>query len=95
MPGWAQQAGTPLQYWVVWQVLQLTCACLQACLRSLHTTTCRVAAQCALKQRALWCLPPAGVVEELIDCSGGDDISLETGTARKLEALMTALDRNR
>lgn len=37
----------------------------------------------------------AGVVEELIDCSGGDEISLETGTARKLEALMTALDRHR
>jgi ATP-dependent RNA helicase DDX18/HAS1 len=34
-------------------------------------------------------------VEELIDCSGGDEISLETGTARKLEALMAALDRNR
>jgi ATP-dependent RNA helicase DDX18/HAS1 len=35
------------------------------------------------------------VVEELIDCSGGDDISLETGTARKLEALAKAIDRHR
>lgn len=41
------------------------------------------------------CVCPAGVVEELIDCSGGDEISLETGTARKLEALMAALNRNR
>lgn len=40
-------------------------------------------------------VPCAGVVEELIDCSGGDEISLETGTARKLEALMASLDRNR
>jgi len=38
---------------------------------------------------------PPGVVEELIDCSGGEEISLETGTERKLEALMAALDRNR
>jgi hypothetical protein len=29
--------------------------------------------------------PPKGVVEELVDCSGGDDISLESGVARKLE----------
>ncbi|WIA31756.1 hypothetical protein OEZ86_002630 [Tetradesmus obliquus] len=36
-----------------------------------------------------------GCVEELVDCSGGDEISLESGTARKLEAMMQALDRVR
>jgi superfamily II DNA/RNA helicase len=30
-----------------------------------------------------------GVVEELIDCSGGDEISLESGVARKLEVRAT------
>ena len=34
-----------------------------------------------------------GLEEELIDCSGGDEISLEAGTARKLEAMTQALDR--
>jgi ATP-dependent RNA helicase DDX18/HAS1 len=43
----------------------------------------------------LLCCCAAGVVEELIDCSGGDDISLETGTARKLEALAKAIERHR
>jgi hypothetical protein len=37
----------------------------------------------------------AGCIEELLDCSGGDEISLESGTARKLEAMMEALDRVR
>ena len=32
--------------------------------------------------------PPSGLEEELVDCSGGDEISLEAGTQRKLEALM-------
>eukprot|EP00775_Hariotina_reticulata_P010116 gene10116-10274_t len=36
-----------------------------------------------------------GLVEELVDCSGGDEISLESGTQRKLEALQEALDRVR
>ena len=31
---------------------------------------------------------PIGLEEELVDCSGGDEISLEAGTQRKLEALM-------
>lgn len=35
----------------------------------------------------------SGCIEELVDCSGGDDISLESGTQRKLDALMEALDR--
>lgn len=30
---------------------------------------------------------PAGLTEELVDCSGGEEVSLETGTRRKLEAL--------
>eukprot|EP00879_Flechtneria_rotunda_P033385 GHRR01036971.1.p1 GENE.GHRR01036971.1~~GHRR01036971.1.p1 ORF type:complete len:103 (+),score=31.83 GHRR01036971.1:296-604(+) len=34
-----------------------------------------------------------GLVEELIDCSGGEDVSLESGTQRKLEALAKALER--
>lgn len=29
----------------------------------------------------------SGLLEELIDCSGGEEISLESGTRRKLEAL--------
>ncbi|GBF95962.1 DEAD-box ATP-dependent RNA helicase [Raphidocelis subcapitata] len=37
----------------------------------------------------------AGVTEELVDCSGGDEISLETGVQRKLEALTDALERHR
>jgi hypothetical protein len=28
-----------------------------------------------------------GLLEELVDCSGGEEVSLESGTARKLEAL--------
>ncbi len=30
-----------------------------------------------------------GLEEELVDCSGGDEITLEAGTQRKLEALTT------
>ncbi len=30
-------------------------------------------------------------MEELIDCSGGDEVNLETGTARKLQALRSTL----
>ncbi|KAG2448777.1 hypothetical protein HYH02_006129 [Chlamydomonas schloesseri] len=37
----------------------------------------------------------AGLVEELVDCSGGDDISEESGRKRKLEALQTVLDRHK
>eukprot|EP00198_Chlamydomonas_reinhardtii_P001248 XP_001690583.1 DEAD/DEAH box helicase-related protein [Chlamydomonas reinhardtii] len=37
----------------------------------------------------------AGLVEELVDCSGGDDISEETGRKRKLEALQTVVDRHK
>ena len=37
----------------------------------------------------------AGVTEELVDCSGGDEVSLESGVARKLEALSAALARHR
>ena len=33
----------------------------------------------------------AGLVEELVDCSGGSVITEETGTARKLDALQRAL----
>ena len=29
-----------------------------------------------------------GLEEELVDCSGGEDINLEAGTQRKLQALM-------
>jgi hypothetical protein len=29
----------------------------------------------------------AGLLEELVDCSGGEEVSLESGTRRKLEAL--------
>ncbi|KAF8070956.1 DEAD-box ATP-dependent RNA helicase 50 [Scenedesmus sp. PABB004] len=36
-----------------------------------------------------------GCVEELVDCSGGDDVSLESGTQRKLDALGAALARVR
>lgn len=36
-----------------------------------------------------------GLTEELIDCSGGEEISLESGTARKLDALFAALRRHR
>ncbi|KAF6257544.1 P-loop containing nucleoside triphosphate hydrolase protein [Scenedesmus sp. NREL 46B-D3] len=36
-----------------------------------------------------------GCIEELVDCSGGDEISLESGTQRKLEAMVDALDRVR
>eukprot|EP00877_Chromochloris_zofingiensis_P002029 jgi/Chrzof1/11827/Cz06g11130.t1 len=39
--------------------------------------------------------PAAGLTEELIDCSGGEEISLESGTARKLDALFAALRRHR
>ena len=33
-------------------------------------------------------LPVVGLEEELVDCSGGEDINLEAGTQRKLQALM-------
>ncbi|KAI8469617.1 MAG: P-loop containing nucleoside triphosphate hydrolase protein [Monoraphidium minutum] len=36
----------------------------------------------------------AGVVEELVDCSGGDEVSLESGVARKLKALSACLERH-
>ena len=36
-------------------------------------------------------LPASGLHEVLIDCSGGEEVSLETGTLRKLEALDKAL----
>lgn len=39
-------------------------------------------------ERAVPALPCSGLEEELIDCSGGDVISLEAGIERKLEALM-------
>lgn len=38
-------------------------------------------------------LAAAGVVEELVDCSGGEEISLESGTQRKLEALSESLNK--
>ena len=39
------------------------------------------------------CNNATGCVEELIDCSGGDEISLESGTARKLDAMCEAIQR--
>lgn len=33
----------------------------------------------------------AGLVEELVDCSGGEEVSLESGAARKMEALGKSL----
>lgn len=33
----------------------------------------------------------SGLVEELVDCSGGDEVSLESGVARKLQALHASL----
>jgi hypothetical protein len=35
------------------------------------------------------------LIEELVDCSGGEEVSLESGTQRKLEALQEALNRVR
>ncbi|PNH11413.1 DEAD-box ATP-dependent RNA helicase 50 [Tetrabaena socialis] len=35
-----------------------------------------------------------GLVEELVDCSGGDEVSEESGRKRKLEALSTLLERH-
>jgi hypothetical protein len=32
------------------------------------------------------------LTEELVDCSGGEEVSLETGTKRKLEALEKVRD---
>ncbi|EFJ52361.1 hypothetical protein VOLCADRAFT_86719 [Volvox carteri f. nagariensis] len=37
----------------------------------------------------------AGLVEELVDCSGGDEVTEESGRKRKLEALKTLLERHR
>ncbi|GLI63965.1 hypothetical protein VaNZ11_007133, partial [Volvox africanus] len=37
----------------------------------------------------------AGLVEELVDCSGGDEVTEESGRKRKLEALKGLLDRHR
>jgi hypothetical protein len=34
-----------------------------------------------------WWLFSTGLTEELVDCSGGEEVSLEAGTKRKLEAL--------
>lgn len=36
-----------------------------------------------------------GLVEELVDCSGGEEVSLESGTARKLDALHAVLGRTK
>lgn len=36
----------------------------------------------------------AGLSEELIDCSGGDEVSLASGVARKIEAMQRALKRH-
>ncbi|GFR42534.1 hypothetical protein Agub_g3439 [Astrephomene gubernaculifera] len=36
----------------------------------------------------------AGLVEELVDCSGGDEVSEESGRKRKLEALQALLSRH-
>ncbi|GIL71807.1 hypothetical protein Vretifemale_2275 [Volvox reticuliferus] len=37
----------------------------------------------------------AGLVEELVDCSGGDEVTEESGRKRKLEALKGLLERHR
>ncbi|KXZ46522.1 hypothetical protein GPECTOR_43g959 [Gonium pectorale] len=37
----------------------------------------------------------AGLVEELVDCSGGDEVSEDSGRKRKLEALQQLLERHR
>lgn len=65
------------------------CTCTEPRSRRLHPhqrrclqTPCRPA-----------CTPPPGLVEELVDCSGGDEVSLESGTARKLDAMMEAIGR--
>lgn len=34
---------------------------------------------------------PPGVLEQVLDCSGGDDISEESGRQRKLDALLALL----
>lgn len=34
---------------------------------------------------------PAGVLEQVLDCSGGEDISEESGRQRKLDALLALL----
>ena len=36
-----------------------------------------------------------GLVEELVDCSGGDEITLESGTQRKLSALSKVLAKHK
>lgn len=35
-----------------------------------------------------------GLTEELVDCSGGEDVSLESGTLRKLDALGRCLRKH-
>ncbi len=41
------------------------------------------------------CYTHTGLVEELVDCSGGDDISLDSGTQRKIEGLMRVLGKHK
>jgi hypothetical protein len=46
--------------------------------------------KCSSGQTCCWRAPP-GVLEQVLDCSGGDDISEESGRQRKLDALLALL----